>query len=240
MEGVTFARTYGRVFLLEQDDALAGLLEAVMETRGYNVVRFSDGAQAVGTAERERPSLVILDLNAPWLHGFQLCRRLRESSNVPILVLGPTASVAEASTALDLGADDYVPRPFSLDELLARIKALMRRSLAQPLPEEQGVLRFGDLSINLSSRQVARQGQVIMTTPIEFDLLKLLASNSSRVVTHKELLTRIWGEEYVDGEDYLRVHISNIRRKIEPDPGNPRYIKTIRGIGYRIFAPSEE
>ncbi|MBI4340638.1 MAG: response regulator transcription factor [Chloroflexi bacterium] len=227
-----------RILVVEDDPSMARLLDAFLQTNGYRPLSATDGPEALEMVEQERLSLIILDLNLPKLSGFEVCQRVREVSQVPIIVVSGRATTVDKTLALGIGADDYVTKPFNLQELLARVRALIRRS--EQAPEAQGVLQFGSLSIDLGARQVARLGQVIQTTPIEFDLLRLLASNSSRVVTHQELLVRVWGEEYVDDRECLRVHMSHIRRKIEPDPKNPRHIKTVPGVGYRFSACSQE
>ncbi|MBI4198407.1 MAG: response regulator transcription factor [Chloroflexi bacterium] len=222
------------VLVVEDDDALARLLEAALLTRGYEVLRLSDGEGAVEAAEQGSFSLILLDLGIPKLNGFQVCQRIRRNSNVPIIILSGKSTVADKSAALEMGADDYVTKPFSLDELLARIKALLRRSEGQTASQVQGFLRCGNLVLDLETRKVVRDGQAIGVTPIEFDLLRILASNPDRVVTYGDLLLKVWGQEYASERGYLRVHMSHMRQKIEQDPTNPQYIHTVTRVGYRL------
>lgn len=234
MDAARLSNTPKRVLVVEDDDALARLLAGVLQTRGYEVLPFSDGADAVDAAERESFSLILLDLGIPKLNGFQVCQRIRKRSNVPIIILSGRSSVVDKSAALEMGADDYITKPFSLDELLARIRALLRRSEKRAGSQEPGVIQCGNLVLDLEARQVFRDGQPIEVTPIEFDLLRILASHPDRVVTYGELLNQVWGQEYAAELGYLRVHMSHVRHKIERDPTNPQYLHTVARVGYRL------
>jgi two-component system KDP operon response regulator KdpE len=234
MDAARFSNAAKRVLVVEDDLVLARLLEVVLQTRGYEVLSRSDGEGAAEAAERESFSLILLDLGIPELNGFQVCQRIRKSSNTPIIILSWRSSIADKSAALEMGADDYVTKPFSLDELLARIRAVLRRTEGQTASEVQGFMRCGNLVLDLEVRKVVRDGQAIGVTPIEFDLLRILASNPDRVVTHGELLLKVWGQEYASERGYLRVHMSHLRQKIERDPTNPQYIHTVARVGYRL------
>jgi two-component system, OmpR family, KDP operon response regulator KdpE len=177
---------------------------------------------------------VILDLLLPDGRGTAVARELREWTTVPILVLSAVEDEAEKVAALDAGADDYVTKPFSVDELLARLRAALRRSAPTPAP----VLEIGELRLDLQKRLVTVSGETVSLTPTEYDLLRLLAENEGRLLTHPQILQRVWGPAYSRESNYLHVYVSHLRRKIEPDPARPRYILTEPGVGYRLVKPA--
>jgi two-component system KDP operon response regulator KdpE len=180
------------------------------------------------------PEAIILDVLLPDGRGTDVCRELRSWSQVPILVLSAVGEEQEKIAALDAGADDYVTKPFSGDELLARLRAALRRTR----PSTQPVVEIGDLRIDLERRQVTMDDEEIQLTPIEYDLLRLLAENEGKLMTHPTILREIWGPAYAEESNYLHVYVSHLRRKIEPDPARPRYILNQPGVGYRLVDPS--
>lgn len=211
------------------------------------VIVASNGAEALELFEREQPGLVVLDIVMPVMDGLEVCRRIRETSQVPILMLTARDAIADKIKALDIGADDYLTKPFEHLELLARLKALTRRAqVSPPRPEEQETsqtqgrefdLVFGDLAINSTNREVHLQGEFVPLTSTEYRLLEELARHAGTVLTHQALLERVWGPEYVGEDHYLKVFVRRLRRKLSDDAERPRYIQTEWGIGYR-FVPA--
>jgi two-component system KDP operon response regulator KdpE len=209
-------------------------MRASLPARGYVVRTAPGGEEALDEIRKEAPDLIVLDLVMPKMSGLDVCRRVREFSPVPIIVLSAKGSEADKIAALDLGADDYVTKPFSLDELLARVRAVLRRSPAADANE--AVLMAGDLTIDLDERRITVAGTEVKLTPKEFDLLRYIVRNAGKVVTHRALLQAVWGSESSEQTEYLRVFINQLRRKIEPDPQHPRYILTEPWVGYRFNA----
>ena len=218
------------ILVVDDEPQILRVMRASLPARGYNVVTAADGEQALDEIRKQAPDLVILDLAMPGMGGLEACRRVREFSGVPIIVLSAKGAESDKIAALDMGADDYVTKPFSLDELLARVRAVLRRALAA----DAAVLSVGDLTIEVNERRVTLAGAEIKLTPKEFEVLKYLAGNSGKVVTHRKLLQAVWGSESTEQTEYLRVFINQLRRKIEPDPQNPRYITTEPWVGYRF------
>ena len=224
-----------RILVVDDEGQLLNLLSRVLQRDGYDVIAAQDGTLAVQAIEERSHELVIIDVNIPYVNGFELCRRVREDSETSIIIISGRASEEDKLRAFGLGADDYMTKPFGMAELLARIRAVLRRARARP-SEVLDILRNGELEINFTSRLVRRHEHVWKLTPIEFDLLKALAFNAGRVLTHQMLLTQVWGPEYGDEREYLRVHISHLRRKIEPDPAYPKHIQTIPRVAYQFSA----
>jgi len=204
--------------------------------RGFEVFEATNGLEALAVWERERPDLLILDVMMPRLDGLEVCRRVRERATVPIIVLTALDAEGDKVAALDLGADDYLSKPFAVEELLARVRAVLRRSGWTAQPPGPAVLRYGPLEIDLAAHGVTRDGAAVHLTPTEFALLEQLVLFPNKVQTHRALLQRVWGSEYHDEAEYLRVYIGRLRRKLERDPANPRYLQTEPGVGYR-FVP---
>jgi two-component system, OmpR family, KDP operon response regulator KdpE len=203
-----------------------------LPARGYEVRTASDGDEALDEIGKQMPDIIILDLVMPGMSGLEVCRRVREFSAVPVIVLSAKGSESDKVAALDLGADDYVTKPFGMDELLARVRAVMRR---QPASEAgASVLEVGDVRIDSDERRVIVAGKEFKLTPKEFDVLKYLACNAGKVVTHRKLLQSVWGWQSSEQTEYLRVVVNQLRRKIEPDPQHPRYILTEPWVGYRL------
>ena len=224
------------ILVVDDEPQILRVMRVSLPARGYNIVTAAGGEQALDEIRKQAPDLVILDLAMPEMSGLEVCRRVRDFSSVPIIVLSAKGAESDKIAALDMGADDYVTKPFSLDELLARVRAVLRRSLTADA--DAAVLTVGDLTIDANERRVTMSGTEIKLTPKEFEVLKYLASNSGKVVTHRKLLQAVWGSESTEQTEYLRVFINQLRRKIEPDPQNPRYLITEPWVGYRFVGGS--
>ncbi|MBI3910618.1 MAG: response regulator transcription factor [Armatimonadetes bacterium] len=222
-----------RALVIDDEPQIRRALRAGLESNGYSVTLAENGEQGLDLAALHSPDVVILDLAMPGLDGFQVCRQLREWSKVPIIVLSVREGEADKIRALDLGADDYLTKPFSIGELLARIRAVLRRMGSTDEPPVPS-LSFDGLAIDFVRRKVTLDDREVHLTPTEYDLLRELVLNADRVLTHRQLLTRIWGVEYAEDTHTLRVHIANLRNKIERDPARPRFIHTEPRVGYRF------
>jgi len=222
-----------RALVIDDEPQIRRALRAGLEQHGYQVALASTGEEALDQAAQHPPDVVILDLAMPGMDGFRVCRQLREWSTVPVLVLSVREGEEDKIRALDLGADDYLTKPFGFGELLARLRALLRRRRGAEEPEPSGFSADG-LHVDFALRKVFVDGRELHLTPIEYDLLRALALNAERVMTHRQLLTRVWGPEYAEDTHTLRVHIANLRNKVEPDPARPRFIRTEPRIGYRF------
>ncbi len=219
------------VLVVEDEPRLVRLIETLLASTGHHVVVARDGQTAVEQAALEQPDLIILDLLLPGaIDGFEVCRRVREFSTVPIIMLTARAQEQDKLRGFSLGADDYVTKPFSARELLARVSAILRRS--RGADESTGLIEIGDLIINQATYRVTVGDSEINLTPTEYRLLFTLAQHAGQVVPHRSLLSQVWGPEYSDEIEYLRTYIRYLRRKIEPDPERPRFILNRAGIGY--------
>ncbi len=221
-----------KILVVDDEAALLRALKSVLSQRDYEFIPATSGEEAIEYAARDEPDAIILDLTLPGISGFEVCRSIREWSDVPILVLSVRESEADKITALDLGADDYLTKPFSAGELLARIRALLRRGTANGTPVT--TVHAGALEIDLQARTVAREGEPLALTRTEFEILAVLARNADRVVTTRAVLEEVWGQADGKGTQALRVHVSHLRSKIEEDPATPRLIVTEPGVGYRL------
>jgi two-component system, OmpR family, KDP operon response regulator KdpE len=221
-----------RILVVEDEPQMQHLLQMALTRRGYEVILASDGQAALDLAVSGRPDLMILDLGLPIMDGLEVCRRIRTWSRLPIIVLSAREGDRDKVDALDLGADDYVTKPFSMDELLARLRVALRH--ATPAVELTPVLQYGDLTVDLNRRQVLRSGVEVHLTPTEYDLLRLLVTNADRVLTQRQILREVWGPGYENDVATLRVFIAQIRQKIEREPSQPRLIVTETGVGYRF------
>ena len=219
--------------LIDDEPQIVRVLRASLGAQGYDVKTALDGQAALKLFEDWRPDLVVVDLVMPGIDGLEVCRRLRLVSQVPIIVLSVKGEERTKVEALDMGADDYVTKPFGIAELLARIRAALRRSNVA-FPERNETLEVGDFRIDLGTRSVKVRDETVRLTPKEFDLLLYFVQNAGRVLTHRKLLGAIWGGEYTEQKEYLRVFVGNLRRKVEPDPDRPRYILTEPWVGYRF------
>jgi two-component system, OmpR family, KDP operon response regulator KdpE len=228
-----------RILVVDDEPQLTRVLRTGLSSRGYDVRAAADGLTAIDTFIDWQPDLVITDLGMPNMNGLELCRRLRAISQVPIIVLSAKGEEQTKVEALDTGADDFVTKPFGIDELLARVRASLRRA-ATPVANEAAltVIEAGDFHVDLESRKLTVLGREIHLTPKEFDLLTYFIQHSGKVLTHRTLLAAVWGGNYIEQNEYLRVFVGNLRKKIEIDPATPRYIITEPWVGYR-FDPGQ-
>jgi len=223
-----------RVLVVDDEPQILRALQTSLRGAGYEVDTAATGEQALTAAAVRPPDAVILDLVLPDIRGTEVCRELRAWSAVPVIVLSVVGDESEKVAALDAGADDYVTKPFGVEELLARLRAALRR--VDPGPEP--VYEIGELRVDLEAREVTFASAPVQLTPHEFELLRLLARNEGKLLTHKTILQEVWGHAYADESHYLHVYVSQLRRKLEPDPARPRYILTEPGVGYRLVSPS--
>ncbi len=221
-----------KILVVDDEAQIRRALGSILSTRGYQVTFAADGSEGLDLAIDQNPDLVILDLAMPGLGGLEVCRELRTWYTAPILVLSVRGSEADKIAALDMGADDYVTKPFSAGELLARVRALLRRASGQAA--SRPLITAGDLEIDIAQRRVKRGEREIELTRTEFDILAYLAQNADCVVTSRMILEKVWGPEYGEDTQTLRVHISHLRKKIEPHPSVPHHILTEPGVGFRF------
>lgn len=224
------------ILLVDDELAILRAIRASLSANGYEVRTAKNGQDALDEIRKEPPDLVILDLVMPDITGLEVCRRVREFSKVPIIILSAKGDDQDKVIALDLGADDYVTKPFNLDVLLARIRAVLRRTNTSET--EENILKINDVVVDIESRRVTVAGKEIKLTPKEFEVLRYLILRAGKIVTHRALLQSIWGWEFVDQIEYLRVFVNQLRKKLEPDPHHPRYILTEPWVGYRFALES--
>jgi len=230
----------GRILVVDDEHSIRRAVGRALTARGYDVQLATDGEEALSVAAAFQPDLVVLDLNLPALDGLSVCRQLRVWSSVPILVLSVREDEADKVAALDLGADDYLTKPFGIDELLARVRALLRRAGAQGAAKPVR-FRTDELEIDLDTSSVTRAGAEVRLTKTEWALLTELCQHPGKLLTHRWLLERVWGPGYAEDVDVLRVFISQLRKKLEQDPARPKLIATDPGIGYRwLLRPADE
>jgi two-component system, OmpR family, KDP operon response regulator KdpE len=222
-----------RILLVDDETAIQRAVGPLLRSRGYEVTIAGTGRDALRLATEQEPDLIVLDLGLPDLEGTEVCRRIRETSKVPIVVLSARGAEEDKVQALDLGADDYVTKPFGPGELLARIRVALRRVAAESTADA-GTLTAGDLVVDYDRRRVVRAGTEIRLTPKEFELLSLLAKSHDRVLTHRAILAAIWGGNAVEQPEHLWTLVAQLRRKIEPDPTHPRYLISEPWVGYRF------
>jgi len=227
------SETGARVLVVDDEPAIRRFLRVSLSAHGYAVFEADSGQAALSAVVADRPDLVILDLGLPDLDGIEVTHLLREWTHIPIIILSVRGQEADKVAALDAGADDYLTKPFGAGELLARMRVALRRVSQSGV---QPVFTSGDLTVDLARRVVAVAGQEVQLTPTEYDLLRVLVTHAGKVLTHRQLLREVWGVGYGQEMHMLRVNISNLRRKIEPDPARPRYILTEPGVGYRLRA----
>ncbi len=228
-----------RILVVEDEARVARLVGEILRAVGYEVMAVANGKLALDRLAIEQPDLILLDLMLPGnLDGYEVCRRIREFSQTPIIMLTARAQENDLLRGFEAGADDYLTKPFSAKELVARVKAVLRRSQR---PEETSTATWtcGDLTINFAQHGVQVAGQPVALTRTEYALLRELALHANRVMTHQDLLARVWGPEYRDDVDYLRAYVRYLRRKLEADPAQPRFIVTLAGTGYMLACPAE-
>ena len=222
-----------RVLIVDDEESIRVFLKLTLTSQGYEAIEAVTGKDALAKAVTEKPDIIILDIGLPDIDGIEVTRSLREWTQIPIIILSVRGSEKDKIAALDLGADDYLTKPFAVGELLARVRAALRRS-AKTAGEPS--FKTGGLEVDFESRLVKASGHELQLTPNEYELLKVLVVNAGKVMTHKHLLNAVWGPEYIGEFHMLRVNISNLRRKIEPDPARPQFIITESGVGYRLKA----
>jgi len=222
-----------RILVVDDEPQVLRLLRTALTARGYDVTTATSGEDALAELERRSTDVILLDLILPGMSGLDVCRRVREISAVPVIVLSAHGDERDKVLALDLGADDYLTKPFGMEELLARVRVALRHSVGRGV-RAQPVFESGGLRIDFESRRVWRNGSEIRLTPTEYDLLKFLVQNADKALTHGMLLRAVWGPEYAGESQYLRVYIPQLRRKVEIDPARPRFIVTEPGVGYRF------
>jgi two-component system OmpR family response regulator len=224
-----------KILVVEDDLNLLATLKYNFMKEGYDVVTAVDGVGALETARREKPDLMVLDVMLPGLSGFEVCRILRKETNVPILMLTAKVEEVDKIVGLEIGADDYMTKPFSMRELLARVGAMLRRAeMARPEPELKSALKMGDLEIDIARHQASLRGKTLELSPKEFDLLAFLAQNKGLVFSREQLLEKVWGYDYAGETRTVDVHIRWLRQKIESEPAKPKVLVTVRGTGYKL------
>jgi two-component system, OmpR family, KDP operon response regulator KdpE len=220
-----------RILVIDDEGSILRALQINLTARKYEVVTAADGDAGLAAMARARPDVLILDLGLPDMDGADVIKGIRAQTSTPIIVLSAAGQESTKVAALDAGADDYITKPFGMDELLARLRAAVRR--ASPAPDEPVVVT-GDFTVDLAAKRVTRDGRDVRLTPTEWGLLEVLVRNRGQLVTQRQLLQGVWGEQYQTEGNYLRVYVARLRRKLEPDPSRPRYLLTEPGIGYRF------
>ena len=222
-----------KILVVDDDPQIRRVMKATLVGHSYEVIEARTGEDALEKLAREMPNLVLLDMNMPGMDGLETCRTIRAGSDMPVIILSVRNTEKDKVAALDAGADDYVTKPFGIEELLARIRAALRRSPSGPEGGPHGFMS-PDLEIDFDARRVHANGKDVRLTPKEFEMLRYLVAHAGRLVTHRELLQAMWGPDYGDEPEYLRVFINQLRKKIEAKPGKPRYILTEPWVGYRF------
>ncbi len=222
-----------KILVIDDEETTVQLIAILLERRGYEVIKAYRAEDGLRKAYRTHPDLVLLDIMMPEMDGWEVCRRLRELSDVPIIFLTARSEIRDVVKGLEMGADDYVVKPYDNDELVARVRAHLRRAPAPSISEEL-VFDGGDFRVNFLNREVRVRGRPVHLTPKEFNLLGVLVRKAGRVITRQELVTEAWGPEYADAIDSLKLYIHYLRQKIEQEPQRPQYILTSRGVGYRF------
>lgn len=222
------------VLVVDDEQSLRDFIRKNLEARGFLVHTAANGLEALAIFNTRPLDLIILDVMMPTMDGLETTRRIRQTSLAPIVILTALGEEKDKVAALDLGADDYLTKPFGVEELLARVRAVLRRARPQPAPAPASILRADDLTLDPAAHTAVRREEPLKLTPTEFDLLHYFMRHPGKVITHRELLQRVWGAEYGDESEYLRVYIRRLRQKIEADPLNPRHLLTEHGVGYRF------
>lgn len=225
-----------KVLVVDDEKSLREFVERNLDARGFNVLTASNGLEALDTFQKHNIDLVILDIMMPYLDGLETTRRIRQTSTVPIIILTALGEETEKVRAFDLGADDYLTKPFGTGELIGRVKAVLRRARWSESKVTDEKIVCGEITADLARHEVTVRGEPIELTPTEFKLLVYLMRHAGKVVTHRNILQNVWGPEYGNEAEYLRVYMGRLRQRLERDPLNPRYIKTERGVGYLFEA----
>jgi len=236
MEQEVFDQRDMTILIVDDEARIRDFVRMNLELEHYRVIEAGDGVQALAQLRENLPDLIVLDVMMPEMDGFETLRAVREVSTVPVIMLTVRQGEQDKIHGLDLGADDYLAKPFSPRELLSRIRALLRRSLMAPPSRKTEIVVDPDLSIDFARREVVVRGKKVVLRPTEYRLLYHLVSNAGRLLTHETLLSKVWGREYRDEAHYLRLYITYLRQKLEKDPAHPQYILTERGVGYRFKA----
>lgn len=223
-----------RILIVDDEPSILTLVEYHLRKAGYAVATAEDGTQALEKARHERPDLIVLDVMLPDLDGFEVCRELRKTANTPIIFLTARDDAIDRIVGLELGADDYLTKPFNPRELTARVKAILRRTNPAQVSSGNDRVEAGEMIIDLRRHEVVLRGEAVALTPKEFELLETLATNPGMAMSREMLLDRVWGNDYFGDARIVDVHISHLREKIEADPGQPVYVKTVRGVGYKF------
>lgn len=222
-----------RVLVVDDEIEIVRALQRSLTGHGYEVLVAGKGEQALEIIEQSSPDLMLLDLALPGMGGLEVCQRVREQSDLPIIVISVKNKERDKVLALDLGADDYISKPFGINEVLARIRVALRHA-ERMMPRTEPIMAIGPLQIDFAQKLVTVNGQEVKLTPTEYDLLKVFVLNSGKIMTQQMLLTQVWGTSHDAKAHYLHVYIGQLRRKIEPDPAHPRFLITISGVGYRF------
>jgi two-component system, OmpR family, KDP operon response regulator KdpE len=225
-----------KILVVDDEPQIRRVMRATLSAQGYSIIEAPNGTAALEKLRGERPDLVLLDMNMPGMDGLETCREIRANSSVPIIILTVRGGEKDKVRSLDAGADDYVTKPFSMEELLARIRAALRRVGPTEVP---AAISTKDFSVDFESRTVAARGSAVHLTPKEFELLRELAASQGKPLTHRRLLQAVWGPDYGDETEYLRVTVNQLRKKIERDPSKPKYILTEPWVGYRLVIPRD-
>ncbi|MDP3879397.1 MAG: response regulator transcription factor [Dehalococcoidales bacterium] len=221
-----------KILVVDDEKKIVEIVKAYLEKEGYKVMAAYDGKSALESARRDLPDLIILDLMLPEVSGWDVCRELRRESDVPVIMLTARDDITDKVIGLELGADDYITKPFDPKEVISRVRAVLRRSEGKVVSGT--ALQVGDITVDVDRRLVRRADQPVELTPIEFDLLKMMAGSPGRVYSRMQLLDGVKGDAYEGYERTVDSHIKNLRKKLEPDPEHPRYIKTVYGVGYKL------
>jgi two-component system KDP operon response regulator KdpE len=229
-----------RILIVDDNPAVVKYVRANLDANNYATSVAINGNEALKAAELEMPDLVLLDIMMPEMDGFEVCRRIREWSIVPIIMLTARGDESDKVKCLEMGADDYISKPFGVNELMARIIAVLRRTSIQRVTTIMPSFRSGELEINLNARRVTVAGKEVKLTPIEYNLLQELVLNAGKVLTHTHLLQKIWGQEYLSENQYLHVYIGNLRNKLETNPAKPKYFIMVSGVGYMFQKESTD
>jgi two-component system KDP operon response regulator KdpE len=227
-----------KILVVDDEPRIVRLVRSNLEKNGYQVLAAMDGESALSQAELHELDVIILDIMMPRMDGWEVCRRIREFSTVPIIMLTAKGEEYDKIKGLEMGADDYITKPFSLPELMARIRAVLRRTRLPNAVKHEPVFALGGFSVNFAQRKVTARGQDVRLSPTEYKLLYELVTNAGRVVLHQDLLAKVWGREYRDETEYLRVYVRYLRQKIEDEPSSPKLILTEPGVGYRFAQPA--